>query len=181
MKLRLMGLRCTHLVSTKKPDTMAFFGMKRRAKTLDQSQYQAGRTSENQELNDESQALEAVPVDGCLQEGEPPQLSAIQGSDNRYGRHGKELVANPKKKGSDTEEERWDCPVCFRPHEANEKAFNDHIDLCLSRQTIRDAVQCQAAESAETLPPESKRQRLTDKKRGRAHQSDPKQKRLAFA
>ncbi|KAJ3508544.1 hypothetical protein NM208_g15806 [Fusarium decemcellulare] len=25
MKLRLMGLRCTHLVSTKKPDTMAFF------------------------------------------------------------------------------------------------------------------------------------------------------------
>ncbi len=28
MKLRLMGLRCTHLVSTKKPDTRAFFGLR---------------------------------------------------------------------------------------------------------------------------------------------------------
>ncbi|KHN97706.1 DNA-repair protein, UmuC-like protein [Metarhizium album ARSEF 1941] len=28
LKLRLMGLRCTHLVSTKKPDTMAFFGLR---------------------------------------------------------------------------------------------------------------------------------------------------------
>ena len=31
MRLRLMGLRCTHLVSTKRPDTMTFFGFKRKA------------------------------------------------------------------------------------------------------------------------------------------------------
>lgn len=29
MRIRLMGLRCTHLVSTKKPDTLAFFGRPR--------------------------------------------------------------------------------------------------------------------------------------------------------
>ncbi|KAI3390236.1 hypothetical protein diail_11388, partial [Diaporthe ilicicola] len=31
MRIRLMGLRCTHLVSTKRPDTTAFFGLKPRA------------------------------------------------------------------------------------------------------------------------------------------------------
>lgn len=34
----------------------------------------------------------------------------------------------------------WTCPICARPQEASDREFNAHVDLCLSRSAIRDAV-----------------------------------------
>lgn len=180
MKLRLMGLRCTHLMSTKKMDTMAFFGYKAR-KTEDET------TAED----DETTRQEETRVDDD------------DDADEDYTRatrhHGKEIEANPTPKRKEPlEEEWWDCPICNRPQEASERAFNEHIDLCLSRQTIRDAVQGttqhdtsreespaapQAAPNATTgfsLPTQQKRGRPSDKKKGKTTIVDPRQKRLYF-
>jgi DNA polymerase kappa len=37
-------------------------------------------------------------------------------------------------------EEMWDCPICQRPQIADERLLNEHIDSCLSKETIREAV-----------------------------------------
>lgn len=182
MKLRLMGLRCTHLVSTKKPDTMAFFGFKRRGTAVVVNQQQSYMT-ESPTTDGETQSLERILGEKDFRDGDSGLLEAsfVQDSDRSIvGRHGKEIMPNPRKHDPEKEEEWWDCPVCFRPQEANERAFNDHIDLCLSRQTIRDAVQCQVPAQSEAVKPEPKRQRLSDRK-GKASQGDPKQKKLSFA
>jgi DNA polymerase kappa len=73
-------------------------------------------------------------------------------------------------------EETWDCPVCSRSQSADERAFNEHIDACLSRKTIADVVKEQKQETsvpssgdASTTTPRMKSQLTTGtkKKRGR--------------
>ncbi|KAJ3483054.1 hypothetical protein NLG97_g7402 [Lecanicillium saksenae] len=185
MKLRLMGLRCTHLVSTKKPDTMAFFGFKtRRADegslaNAAQVKHKSSDFLAGAEVGFENPSEDQGAGDG----------SAEDGSDNNRGdgprRHGKEIVPNPKKQET-PEEEWWDCPICMRPQAANERQFNEHIDLCLSRQTIRDAVQADggASNSGATTEGQAKRP-LAPAERKRAASSkagnkDPRQKKLCF-
>lgn len=166
MKLRLMGLRCTHLISTKKPDTRAFFGFKTRR----------GEEGDTGAVKRKAGDYDHVPNqdDGDV----PPD--AGEGDEDR--RHGKEIVPNPKPAES-PEEEWWDCPICLRPQAANERQFNEHIDLCLSRQTIRDAVQGDdsevAAQSSVQSTNTSKRPKLADKKKSKSG-VDPRQKRLFF-
>lgn len=195
MKLRLMGLRCTHLVSTRKPDTMAFFGFKPRRQDAGESS-DAGmvkrKASEPLEKEDEWEKLGTDDDD--LQEDLDDSLDNVsrehEGEEDEMlqdRRHGKEIVPNPPpERGAQPEEDWWECPICLRPQAANERQFNEHIDLCLSRQTIRDAVQ--ADETKETkpvptkpVPPDvNKRPKLTEKKRGRPPSTDPKQKKLSF-
>ncbi|KAI1746769.1 hypothetical protein F4782DRAFT_523403 [Xylaria castorea] len=178
MKLRLLGLRCTHLVSTKRPDTRAFFGLQP-VKAEDEASQTPGKRkaevlgSENanhedddpldpemRNTYDESQALLESPQVGNTNNSVPDATSDVEAV------------------------EQWDCPICARPQPANERRFNDHLDSCLSRQTIRDAVQRDTTESP-PLPPELptvKRIRGSgEKKRGRpAGLEDPKQKKLSF-
>lgn len=178
MKLRLMGLRCTHLVSTKKPDTMAFFGFKPRRP--DESSL-----SESAQVKRKATDFLAGAEVGFEnpEEGEvdPYQAEQSPGDEEQYRRHGKEIVPNPKKQEAEPEE-WWDCPICMRPQAANERLFNEHIDMCLSRQTIRDAVQADGtASSASATAP--KRQGPPEKKRaanGKVGGSDPRQKKLCF-
>ncbi|KAJ6788853.1 hypothetical protein PWT90_09285 [Aphanocladium album] len=186
MKLRLMGLRCTHLVSTKKPDTMAFFGFKtRRADegSLANSAQVKHKSSDflaGAEVGFENPSEEQDNVDGNS-EGDNDDSSG-----DGARRHGKEIVPNPKKQQT-PEEEWWDCPICMRPQAANERQFNEHIDLCLSRQTIRDAVQADggasssgaaAADTQSRRPPGPlERKRAASSKAGA---KDPRQKKLCF-
>ncbi|KAI0550562.1 hypothetical protein F4679DRAFT_206216 [Xylaria curta] len=179
MKLRLMGLRCTHLVSTKKPDTRAFFGLqplkaeedtsqtpgKRKAEALSgenaDQQNDDSLGPETPNVYDESQALVESPQPGNSNESAPEAPGDVE-----------------------TPEQWWDCPICARPQPADERRFNDHLDSCLSRQTIRDAVQRDTTESP-PLPPElptvKRIKSSTEKKRGRsAGPDDPKQKKLFF-
>ncbi|KAL6794304.1 hypothetical protein J3E68DRAFT_368895 [Trichoderma sp. SZMC 28012] len=195
MKLRLMGLRCTHLVSTKKPDTMAFFGFKPRRQDAGESsdagmvkrkaseplekedEWERLGTDDDDLLEDLDDSLDNVPRE---HEGEEDEMLQDR-------RHGKEIVPNPPpERGAQPEEDWWECPICLRPQAANERQFNEHIDLCLSRQTIRDAVQADDPKETKPVPTKpvppdvNKRPKLTEKKRGRPPTTDPKQKKLSF-
>lgn len=184
MKLRLLGLRCTHLLSRKKPDTLAFFGFRpRRAGSVETGESTsrmnpkkaAGTGEEWEEWPSEARN------DVLLAE----RAGSSSGTDSPFWRHGKEVLPNPKKEKQPAEvmqEELWDCPICNRPQTPDERQLNEHIDLCLSRQTIRDAIQQVAAStppSGKSSIPEAKKSK--DKKRGRqSTAADPRQKKLRF-
>ncbi|KAF7559098.1 hypothetical protein G7046_g5060 [Stylonectria norvegica] len=175
IKLRLMGLRCTQLVGTKKPDTMAFFGFRpRRADSSDEPHGLKRKASDDS-------GWEQWPDDelGNFDEDTPLEDTSDGDVHSPYRRHGKEIAPNPVKTESPSAEELWDCPICGRPQTADERGFNEHIDLCLSRQTIRDAVQADGPSSVTDTTPEPKKPRV-DKKKGRPRGLDPKQKRLYF-
>jgi DNA polymerase kappa len=194
MKLRLMGLRCTHLVSTKKPDALSFFGLrkdpptskdtsdassttKRKSSTLDDEDEEEWETvpdelifedAERQEREDEAQELE------CLS----------QKIEEQKQHHDK---TSETKDDLDDKADWWDCPICSRPQSPDERSFNAHIDLCLSRQTIRDVVQETTnlvTVNNDPAPPPVKKARL-DRDRGRDRSSngiagDPRQRKLFF-
>ena len=190
MKLRLMGLRCTHLVSMKKPDTLTFFGFKTKG-SIDSSEESAIPDTAKRKadaLDDDTGNWETWPDELLFEDAERQEreddmkeLEFVSQVVDRRRHHGKEIVPNPKKEDL-PEEEWWDCPICMRPQAVNEKEFNDHIDLCLSRGTIRDAVQ-QTAETTSrdhtpALPPPT-----VKKARGKYKSSargDLKQRRLNF-
>ena len=205
LKLRLMGLRCTHLVSTKRPDTMAFFGFKPRgaesAEPGPVKRKASGPAGEDEVW--EEWPEEELLLDG----GDRKDVSQPPPGDDGYGdpdrrRHGKEIAPNPlSKKGAadaasaEPEEQWWTCPICSRPQAADERRFNDHIDMCLSRQTIRDAVRGDTPPLPQPPPPPphpaaagtthdaKKPPRLGEKRRGRpsSHAApDPKQRKLTF-
>lgn len=183
LELRLMGLRCTHLVSTKRPDTLAFFGLKPRTGATPEPGKVLRKTSEIDEdgwerIPEELYEQDDIDVDA--------EASAAEGG-SAYQDHGEDTSPNtmPKKKSSPVPEEWWDCPICSRPQPADERQFNDHIDVCLSRQAIREAVQKDALDHQVPLSrgttPEPKRPKLSDKKRGRPSAGpDPRQKKLHF-
>jgi len=190
LRLRLMGLRCTHLVSTKKPDTMAFFGFRSQ-----RSPSAAGDVTARRQVEVDEDGWEKLPdglfeadldaMDGWdLAEDGVPALEAdeVVEANDGFRRHGKERVSNPAKEKE--EEELWDCPICRRPQTAEERSFNEHIDACLSRETIRDAVQGEqvlipAARSEESRQSPEKKTR-PEKRRGRPPSIDPRQKKLRF-
>ncbi|KAK5634868.1 hypothetical protein RRF57_010581 [Xylaria bambusicola] len=179
MKLRLMGLRCTHLVSTKKPDTRAFFGLQ----PLKVAEGDTSRKS-GQQI-----AREAASMSPGYEDNDRPE------SDVHAEGHECHVLPDEAEQGSvhetipattlDVEAEQcWDCPICGRPQLADERRFNDHLDSCLSRQTIRDTVQRDTTESPPPLMETSSTKRIKsglEKKRGRpASFDDPKQKKLCF-
>ncbi|PBP26755.1 impB/mucB/samB family protein [Diplocarpon rosae] len=189
MKLRLMGLRCTHLVSLKKPDTMAFFGFKKRSGEFGEhgNIFSSAAKRKGGALHEDGEHWEPWPDEMMFEdaerqerEDEIQELESLSQEVEKRRHHGKEILPNPKKELT-PEGVWWDCPICTRPQAASEKEFNDHIDLCLSRQTIRDAVQ----ETSEGLqsrehPPASKKAKFGNDKGKAGVQGDPKQRRLNF-
>ncbi|KAF3358913.1 hypothetical protein VDGD_06035 [Verticillium dahliae] len=198
MKLRLMGLRMTHLVSTKKPDTMAFFGFRSRkdnAVTGSPSKSDAGGEKLSTQGMTDDDGWEQWPEEELYQLDEELHRQANTAADEAedsvsspFRRHGKEILPNPIDEDAPASDaELWDCPICGRPQAPDERTFNEHIDLCLSRQTIREAVQEDvppiAAACVRSSTPEPKRTKLgNDKKRGRPSSAnvDPRQKKLCF-
>ncbi|KAH7000035.1 hypothetical protein EDB80DRAFT_726114 [Ilyonectria destructans] len=178
LKLRLMGLRVTHLVSTKKPDTMKFFGFRsQRNESGDQSD-----SSLKRKAIDDDGEWEQWPEDEFQDYGLPDDLPSNpedMSDDSPNRRHGKEIVPNPTVENLPPEE-LWDCPICGRPQATDERLFNEHIDLCLSRQTIRDAVHADGPSISRDPTPEAKRPRVAEKRKGRPRAVDPKQKQLQF-
>jgi DNA polymerase kappa len=156
MKLRLMGLRVTHIVSTKKPG-IDFFG---RIKTSSTASKPAPPSNDGdwetwpeeefeeaarRERNDEMNELEKLSQEHDAQE----QQSAVD-----------ETPAPV--------EEQWICPICSLAQAPDDAAFNAHIDFCLSKQTIKEAVKSTApvvpkmekqASVSKTIPKKGKRGR----------------------
>lgn len=182
MRIRLMGLRCTHLVSTKRPDTTAFFGLKPGSGATSNEPGKVLRSTN--QVNDDDYVQDAMPAE-LPQQDDIYMISAEDEIRSPYRRHGKEIMPNPNpaSKAPQTPDEWWECPICSRPQPADERQFNSHIDACLSRQTIRDAVQQERqAPSSRGPTPEPKRPRSgSEYKRGRQGAGqDPKQKKLCF-
>ncbi|KAI9752006.1 MAG: hypothetical protein M4579_005802 [Chaenotheca gracillima] len=162
MKLRLMGLRVTHLVGMKKPTAHDFFGtMPRRLLSESGETHSSGSPRSSVVENDGSEwevwpdedFEEAARQERQTEMEEIESLSQEPHDNDEhnegefpagYRRHGKEILPNPKKEQPPASPERteasWDCPICFRPQAPNDRLFNDHIDFCLSRQTIKEAV-----------------------------------------
>ena len=170
MKLRLMGLRCTHLVSTKKDD-VDFFGTGRFTNTINRNNDNEGwevwpdsefEAAARQEREDEMEELEQRL---SQQEQQHQTIESPDGTEsrslrsqeameeaNRRRKHGREVLPNPKKAQPDSATsslspaaakkkggaEAWPCPICGFPQVAQDREFNDHIDYCLSRQTIKE-------------------------------------------
>ena len=144
-KLRLMGLRCTHLVSTKKTG-MDFFGMRKSttlAHDIEQPQGNVDASGE-WEVWPEAEFEEAARLEKQEDMNEIERLSQETPYDDepRY-KHGREIVPNPKRSPDPSQDqvELWDCPICGRPQSTDDRAFNGHIDQCLSQKTIKEAVQ----------------------------------------
>lgn len=127
MKLRLMGLRVTHIVSTKKGG-IDFFGRVKSTSTTPKAVAEGDwetwpeeefEEAARQERNDDMNELEKLSQE---QDTEPT------------------LDANP----NEHEQDQWSCPICTLPQPPNDASFNTHIDFCLSKQTIKEAVQATA-------------------------------------
>ena len=143
MRLRLMGLRLTHLVSTNRDVQTAFFGpvrqdsgdslVKRKASVLDDdgTRWEAWPEAEFEEAAREERQSDQEHLEKLSQE----LLEQV----DRRRRHGKEIVPNPRRRDTSADE-FWDCPVCLRPQPAKDMDFNRHMDFCLSRQTIKEAI-----------------------------------------
>ncbi|THV47179.1 hypothetical protein BGAL_0329g00050 [Botrytis galanthina] len=207
LTLRLMGLRCTNLISMKKPDTMAFFGFRKqdsRENDVGENERKSSsvtkRKASDLQDNDSEERWEVWPEELLFEDAERQEreeefkemesLSQLEENDPRR-HHGKEIVPNPKPKdGAVVEEEWWDCPVCQRPQATNEKEFNEHIDLCLSRQTIRDVVQetsgvpetpTASGSGHKSQIGSSRKPKAGDKSKDKGNTpSDPKQRKLCF-
>lgn len=167
--LRLMGLRCTQLVSTRKPDAAAFFGV-------------GQKTGVRREFDEDG--WEKWPEELLDGDAASPGVTIDAGRDESVAAEGAASTAPPQKEAAPEQTpEPWYCPICSRPQPAEERRLNEHIDLCLSRQTIRDALQDQARPStASEGPTNAGADVSTGKKRGRsrANERDPKQKKLCF-
>lgn len=181
MRLRLMGLRCTHLISMKKSG-IDFFGMQRQNSSTEGDPQDASPRRTRSTVTDKQGEWEVWPEEefeeAARQErqDEMNELELLSQEDtvsssndleeaNRRHKHGREILPNPTPKKDvkprvEPEEEIWNCPICARPQPAVDKAFNEHIDYCLSKQTIKEAVK-ETPSVSERPPSTGKRKAVT--------------------
>jgi len=138
LRLRLLGLRMTSLSSTKKDDnaTKDFF-------KITQPQKKRKPTDDNSRLSATEDAWESWPEDewarpdsamGFEYSADSPEPTSYQPVGESS--HGKDVRSEQPV----ILEETWSCPICARDQPANDKQFNEHVDFCLSKQTIKEAV-----------------------------------------
>ncbi|KAF1913662.1 hypothetical protein BDU57DRAFT_520615 [Ampelomyces quisqualis] len=176
MKLRLMGLRVTHLISTKKPGT-DFFSRSKPPSTVSKATSDSDtqpcpeatfqtptRHPRNHNTNDRENTSQTHPVNLPIEHTAPPTTA---------------IDAPPMEK-------HWSCPVCSLPQHPDDTSFNAHVDFCLSKQTIKDAVRSTTpvARTGETSASKrGKRSRLKSEGAGAsvaAEQQAREKKRRAF-
>ncbi|GLA32657.1 DNA/RNA polymerase [Aspergillus phoenicis ATCC 13157] len=164
LKMRLLGLRCTNLVSTKKVG-IELFGFTSRPKP-------ASDMSTDPPVEQEIETEEAF--EKAAREELQEELDNLEKLSQEVS-EATELKQDEK--GVDASQPvYWDCPICSRPQVAEDRAFNDHVDYCLSRQTIKEAVQGASSD----VPLEPLAASKTRKRRA-TESPDPRQKRLFFS
>ena len=164
MKLRLLGLRCTNLVSTKKGG-IDFFGWATRSKPTVDSTSDAAEQEISAEEAFERAARQEIQEDMNDLEKLSQEVSEPNAVDQS-----EQNPATP----SEPQPTYWDCPVCSKPQVADDRTFNEHVDFCLSKQTIKEAIQG-ASQDAEPIPPKPRKRKSTSQE-----PVDPRQKRLFF-
>lgn len=96
-----------------------------------------------------------------------------------------EAAAEQSVKDAQKKDEKWDCPICSLPQPAEDKRFNEHIDSCLSKQTIKEIVKTTTSPSASpSLQPQGinsvGKKRGRPPKGGESGQQDVKRPKKAF-
>ncbi|EPS43910.1 hypothetical protein H072_2164 [Dactylellina haptotyla CBS 200.50] len=159
MKLRLMGLRLTNISTRKKGAAGGnnFFKpivIKKRKfgeeeeeekweewpeeefQKYDETGFQIPQEEEDIERDEE----EMMYFDGLKSD----DFLAVEGE-------GVEAVLETVKSEEEKKEEEvyWPCPICNQPQMPDDRTFNDHVDYCLSKQTIREAVRLGDEENEE--------------------------------
>jgi DNA polymerase kappa len=167
MKLRLLGLRCSNLVTTKKTG-LNFFGFttQPKAPTVEKPEpnkeheigaEEAFEAAARQEVQDEMNDLEQLSQEAVIPGPSAPTIEAGPVEESPV---------------------QWECPICSKPQVADDRGFNDHVDFCLSRQTIREATQdTHSVVDEPSLATAASRKRKPVNTGG---QEDPRQKRLFF-
>lgn len=172
MRLRLMGLRMTHLVNMKKGG-IDFFGINKRP-GWSVSADCPKPNDEEWEVWPEEEFERAALQERQDEMNEVEKLSQdVMGADgtdtSSGGRPPAEERITPEPRPE--EGQFWDCPVCGLAQLANDAAFNSHIDFCLSKEKIKEAVKDTAVklplpDSLNQAPPQAGPLRH-GKKRGR--------------
>ena len=143
MRLRLMGLRLTHLVNMKKP-TVNFFGLQPKATSANSNAQGRNGDSDNEgwEVWPEEEFEEAARRE---REAEYQAIEVLsqeyerrEADDIFYQKHAD--AGSEKSRPESSNEQQWICPICDKPQNAEYRAFNEHVDFCLSKQAIKDAV-----------------------------------------
>ncbi|KAF2703902.1 DNA/RNA polymerase [Pleomassaria siparia CBS 279.74] len=173
MKLRLMGLRVTHIVSLKKPD-MDFFGrQKLSTSTTKPSVASKANSNDGWEVWPEAEFEEAARQERDEEMNELEKLSQEHERQIHEAETTNEGDDAKVQTLLDAEPGKWPCPVCTLPQAPDDVSFNSHIDFCLSRQTIKEVVQ--STTTAPTPPSEKPKLQNTSskstpmkRKRGRA-------------
>lgn len=144
--LRLMGLRLTQLVSMKKGDIGTFFAPKvqttSKKPTLptDEGEWEQWPDSEFEEAARQEKQDDLDTLEQLSQEyNNTPKISATA--------HAGTIIASVPAARSEEEEEQWKCPICTQPQTADAVLFNQHIDVCLSKQAIKEIVRADASPS----------------------------------
>ena len=154
MRLRLMGLRCTHLVSTKKYEGNFFrprpVQKQSSTDTSAQEQWEVWPDEDFEEAARQEQRDEMDELERLSQEHDNPDKKWESTAEwhEPFGTYKYGSEQNSPIKPQPKEQEHWNCPICMVPQPANDREFNEHIDHCLSKQTIKEAV----AESIPTPP-----------------------------
>ncbi|KAF1834485.1 DNA polymerase kappa [Decorospora gaudefroyi] len=161
MKLRLMGLRVTHIISTKKPG-IDFFG---RVKTSSSTATKAPtlKNEETWETWPEEEFEEAARQERNDEMNELEKLSQ-----EYQGQHDSATKSDAEDQRPAVAEEHWQCPICTVAQPPNDATFNAHIDFCLSKQTIKEAVRSTEPPMMEKQQPGSASKSIANRgKRGR--------------
>ncbi|KAA8913048.1 hypothetical protein FN846DRAFT_916487 [Sphaerosporella brunnea] len=136
LKVRLMGLRVTGLVSTKK-------------EAVDMNKWFFGNSKPAPKRKFDEDGWEVWPEE----EFEHAQRVEKEEELKLTQELEEELVAREKKMETEGEkeerEEHWQCPICGTFQPADDTTFNRHVDFCLSKEAIRNAVK----ESSKPPPP----------------------------
>ncbi|KAK6340920.1 hypothetical protein TWF696_009233 [Orbilia brochopaga] len=164
LKIRLMGLRLTNLSSRKKaaaatdffkPIMPAATVRKRKMGEEEEERWEewpedewgkyddCGHQVQQEEEDEESKYFDGLDSDDLL--------AVDEGIDTPPVDEAKEEETTPAKEAE--EGAYWPCPICDLPQPADDRLFNGHVDYCLSKQTIRDAVREGDGAAASPPPP----------------------------
>lgn len=138
-KLRLMGLRVTHIVSTKKENAIDFFGRQRALATAAKPPAPSSRTKEQ---DDGWETWPEEEFEEAARQERNAAMNALEKLSQELDQS-RQLAPSAQKPPPDElppSHVPWTCPVCALPQPPDDASFNAHIDFCLSRQTIREAV-----------------------------------------
>jgi DNA polymerase kappa len=196
MKLRLLGLRCTNLVSTKKVG-IDFFGLQFKPKLTNHQPRDDTKGSDERELNTEEEFEQAARQERHDEMNELERLSqeittvsAEESDEHTSMGRGGTLRADSNNSSTENQNQNlfWDCPICLRPQAADDRTFNTHMDFCLSKQTIIEAVKGSLDSSepdsntsqpatllGQPQPPRNNKRKMTT-----SAETDSRQRRLFF-